>query len=93
MAGDVKGARSGRGAQMGANRSNTFRILFTAIASGVVDMDDSMCETSDDESQNRHCPGLDIFDIDVTDYSWRPCRPKDSCPKTGMGLVEEKQFA
>lgn len=85
MTGDAKGARSGRDAQMGANRSNTFTILFTAIASGVADMDDSMCETSDDESENRHCPGPGTFDIDVTDYNWTPASQKTTAPRPGWG--------
>jgi hypothetical protein len=54
-------------------------MLFTAIASGVVDMDDSLCETSDDESENRQCPGPKTFDIDVTDCNWRLCKLEDNC--------------
>lgn len=74
-------------AVMGTNRCNSFRILFTAIASGVVAMDDSLCETSEDESENRHCPGPETFNINVTDYSWRlynctgsPEEPSDNGP-------------
>ncbi|KAK3295274.1 uncharacterized protein B0H64DRAFT_358759 [Chaetomium fimeti] len=66
-----------------ADKDNENPILFTAIASGVVAMDDSLCETSDDESENRHCPGPETFDIGVTDYSWRPCTPGDQCPEMG----------
>ncbi|KAH6635846.1 hypothetical protein F5144DRAFT_619364 [Chaetomium tenue] len=58
-----------------ADKDSENPILFTAIGSGVVDMDDSLCEISDDEPDNRYCPGPGHFNIDITDYSWREALP------------------
>ena len=79
------------------NKLGSRRILFTAIAEGIIPMNDSLCKTSTPDSGppggvNLFCQGPENANTIVTDFSWRPCKSADYCPTTGKEFNWEEEY-